>query len=88
MFAVPGVAGLADALIRPWRVLADGIDVAMISPFHTLIHIWQGQRRTCENHHAPKSESPLQDRASAPEVLTFLWSFQGVTMNPYCLQDS
>lgn len=95
VFAIPGVAGLADALIRPWRVLADGIDVAMVSPFHTLIHIWQGQR-TCENHHAasqvtfegvPKSESPLQDRASAPEVTTFLWSFQGVTMNPYCLQD-
>lgn len=51
MFAIPGVAGLADALIRPWRVLANGIDVAMVSPFHTLIHIWQGQRRTCEDHH-------------------------------------
>ena len=44
MFTVPRVARLADALVRPWGVLADGVDVAVVGPFHTLVHIWQGQK--------------------------------------------
>lgn len=43
VFAVPRVAGLADALVRPRGVLADGIDVAMVRAFHTLIYICQGR---------------------------------------------
>lgn len=46
---VPRVAGLADALVRPWGILADGIDVAIVRAFHTLIYICQGPRRTRKN---------------------------------------
>ena len=44
VFTIPRVARLADALVRPWGVLADGVDVAVVGPFHTLVHIWQGQK--------------------------------------------
>lgn len=43
MFTIPRVARLADALVGPWGVLADSVNVAVVSPLHTLIHIWQGQ---------------------------------------------
>ena len=33
VFTIPRVARLAD-----------GVDVAVVGPFHTLVHIWQGQK--------------------------------------------
>lgn len=46
VFAVPRVARLADTLVRPWGVLADGIDVAMVRAFHTLVYVCQGRGDT------------------------------------------
>lgn len=39
MLPIPGVARLADALVGLGGVLADGIDVAVVSALHALVNI-------------------------------------------------
>lgn len=39
MLPIPGVAGLADALVGLGGVLADGVDVAVVGALHALINI-------------------------------------------------
>lgn len=73
---VPRVAGLADALVRPWGILADGIDVAIVRAFHTLIYILRsfamlgGARVDQQEEQAEPGDAPrahgLELRAAGP----------------------
>lgn len=40
MLAVPFIARLADAFVRPQGVLADGVDAAVVQSLGTLVHIY------------------------------------------------
>lgn len=64
---IPGVAGLADALVGLGGVLADGIDVAVVSSLHTLVNIC---KRTGEGSRGESlGPLPLSPWEPPPQVM-------------------